>query len=239
MKTIDWANSQYTRTATLLGTDAINKLRNSKVAVFGLGGVGGYVVESLSRCGVGLLDITDKDTVELSNLNRQIYALHSTIGKYKAEVATERIADIDSTIVVQPHITFVTPDNVSQWDFGSFDCVVDAIDNVTAKLAIIEQCHKVNTPIISCMGTGNKLNPTKLTITDIYKTTVCPLARVMRRELKKRNIPSLTVLYSTEEPFKHPQATEGNRMPPMSISYVPSVAGMIISSWVVEQLIKK
>lgn len=236
MKNDKYGNTQYQRTAMLIGDNAIDRLLQSKVAIFGLGGVGGYVTEALARCGVGRLDITDKDVVDITNLNRQILALHSTIGKYKADIAAQRIRDINPDIAVTAHNVFVTPDNINEWDFAQFDCVVDAIDNVTAKLSIIEACNKTGTPVISCMGTGNHTNPFAFEIKDIYNTDYCPLARVMRRELRKRNIAKLDVLVSKQHAVTSQNTQQRT---PASIAYVPSVAGLLIASWVVERIVGK
>ena len=235
-----YQNTQFSRTAMLLGDNAVDIIRQSKVAVFGLGGVGGYVVEALARCGIGTLDITDKDTVDVSNINRQIFATHSTVGQYKTDVAKARILDILPDANVITHTVFVTPDNIDDWDFAQFDCVVDAIDNVTAKLAIIERCNQSKTPVISSMGTGNRTNPFLFVIKDVYDTSYCPLARVMRRELKKRGIDKLTVLTSDEQALKPQNCCPDTRKAiPASIAYVPSVAGLSIASWVIQQIVSK
>lgn len=213
----------------LLGEEAIKKLNSSHVAVFGIGGVGGYVVEALARSGVGALDLIDGDKVAKSNINRQIYALHSTVGRDKVEVAKERIADINPDCKVTAHKLFYLPK--TEFDFSAYDYIVDAIDTVTGKLAIIENAKKAGVPVISCMGAGNKTDPTAFEVADIFSTSVCPLARVMRRELKKRGIENLKVVYSREEPKK----SEGV---PASCAYVPSVAGLIIAGAVIDELIK-
>lgn len=218
----------------LIGADALNKLKDCRVAVFGIGGVGGYVVEALARCNIGCLDLIDNDTVSPSNINRQIFALHSTIGKLKTEVAKERISDINPEATVNVINQFVLPDNIDTIDFSQYDYVIDAIDTVSGKLAIIEKCYSENIPVISSMGTGNKTDPTKFLITDIFKTDTCPLARVMRYELRKRNVKKLKVLFSTEEPIR----TDNNKRIPASISFVPSTAGLIIASEVIKDLIK-
>ena len=231
---------QFSRTAMLIGDEALEKLKNSRVAVFGVGGVGGYVVESLARAGVGNIDLIDNDEVSLSNINRQIIALSSTVDRLKTEVMKERILDINSDCKVNCINKFVLPENISEFDFSAYDYVIDAIDTVSGKLAIIEKAYNEGISAISSMGTGNKLDPTKFEIADINKTSVCPLARVMRYELKKRGVKKLKVLYSREEPAK-PQIEEKNekgRAVPASISFVPSVAGLIIGAEVIKDLIK-
>ena len=233
--------NQYARTELLLGREAMDKLRNSRVAVFGVGGVGGYVVEALARCGVGELDLIDNDTVSLTNLNRQIIALHSTIGRLKTEVAAERVHDIDPSIKVNVHNCFFMPDTADRFDFGEYDYVVDAIDTVTGKIEIIMRSQKAGTPVISAMGAGNKLDPTGFKVADIYKTKGCPLAKVMRYELKKRGVKKLKVVYSEEPPIKPQGASEesviGRRAVPGSLSFVPSAAGLVIASAIVDDLI--
>ena len=191
---------QFSRTAFLLGEEGVEKLKKSRVAIFGIGGVGGYVAEALARSGVGALDLIDKDVVSVSNINRQIIALHSTVGRKKTEVMAERIKDINPEIQVTVHDVFYLPETASEFDFSKYDYVVDAIDTVSGKLALVEQAYQAKTPIISSMGAGNKLDPTAFEVADISKTSVCPLARVMRRELKKRGIEHLKVVYSKEEP---------------------------------------
>ena len=237
---------QFIRTSLLLGGGGIDKLRNAKVAVFGVGGVGGYVIEALVRSGVGSLVIVDSDTVCESNLNRQIIALKSTIGKYKVDVMKERILDINPNANVDARRCFYLPETASEFDFSEYDYVVDAVDTVTAKLEIIMQAKKNNVPVISCMGAGNKLDPTKLQIADIYKTSMCPLAKVMRYECKKRGIKKLKVLYSTETPIKPiidnsdtqvQNDTTFKKAIPGSTAFVPSVAGLIIASEVIKDLI--
>jgi len=229
---------QYSRTELLFGEGSSEKLGSARVAVFGIGGVGGAVVEALARCGIGNLYLCDSDCVSESNINRQIIALHSTVGKKKTEVAKERIADIDPDIKVTLSDTFFLPENAHEFDFSAFDYIVDAIDTVSAKLALIEGASKAKTPIISCMGTGNKTDPTAFQISDIYKTSVCPLAKVMRRELKARGVKKLKVLWSPEEPKKVSVPEEGNRRGiPASCSFVPPVAGYIIGGEVVKDLL--
>ena len=227
----------FDRTKGLLGEDAIEKLRAAKVAVFGIGGVGGYVAEALARSGVGTLDLIDKDVVSITNINRQIVALHSTVGKPKTSVMRERIADINPDCTVTEHQIFYLPENADCIDLSAYDFVVDAIDTVSAKLELAVRTKELGVPFISCLGTGNKLDPTRLEIADISKTSVCPLARVMRRELRQRGINHLTVLYSTELPIKS-TITENERPVPASSAFVPSAAGLIIASHVVRELIK-
>ncbi len=224
--------SIFERTELVLGADALEKLKNARVAVFGVGGVGGYVVEALARCGVGALDIFDKDTVAESNINRQIIALHSTVGLYKTDVMKARINDINPDCAVTAHRVFYTSDNAGGFDFSVYDHIVDAVDMVSAKIEIIVRAKAAGVPVISCMGTGNKLDPARLEVADIYKTSVCPLARVMRAELKKRGVEGVKVVYSREEPKKTGQRTPG------SVSFVPSVAGLIIAGEVIKDLIK-
>ena len=222
----------FSRTENLIGQAALEKLKNARVAVFGVGGVGGYVVEALARSGVGALDLIDNDKVQESNVNRQIIALHSTIGKQKTEVAAARVKDINPEIQVRTHNVFFLPETADLIDFSLFDYVVDAIDTVSGKIALIERAKGANVPVISSMGTGNKLNATAFEVADISKTSVCPLARVMRRELKKRGIEKVKVVYSKEEP----KETIGSV--PASISFVPPVAGLIIAGEVIKDLIK-
>lgn len=231
---------QFSRTEMLIGKNALATLKKSRVAVFGAGGVGGYVIEALARSGVGAIDIIDNDTVSVSNINRQIIALRSTIGLLKTEVVKKRVEDINPECKVTVYETFVLPENIDTFDFGKYDYVVDAIDTVSGKLAIIEKAYNEGVPVISSMGTGNKLDPTKFSVTDISKTSVCPLARVMRYELKKRGIKKLKVLFSTEDPIKpNTEKDERGKVPPGSISFVPSVAGLIIGGEVIKDLIKK
>lgn len=229
---------QFSRTAMLLGEQAIKKLSVSRVAVFGIGGVGSYVVEALARCGVGKLDLIDNDTVALSNINRQIIATHSAVGKDKVEVAKERVLEINPNAAVRTFKTFFMPENSDKFNFEDYDYVVDAIDTVTAKIELVLRATEANVPIISSMGTGNKLDPTAFEVTDIYKTSVCPLAKVMRYELKKRGIKNLKVVYSRETPITPVSNTqsEGRRQTPGSCAFVPSVAGLIIAGEVVKDL---
>lgn len=225
--------NQFTRTETLIGKEGLNKLSKSRVAIFGIGGVGGYTAEALARSGVGTLDLIDNDTVNLTNLNRQIIALHSTLNKYKVDVAKERILDINPNIKINIHKTFFTPETSEQFDFSKYDYVVDAIDTVSGKIELVIKSQKSDTPIISSMGAGNKLHPEMFEISDIYKTSVCPLAKVMRTELKKRGVKKLKVVYSKENPIKQ----DGQRIP-ASIAFVPSVVGLIIAGEVIRDLIK-
>lgn len=229
----------FSRTALLIGEDQIENLKTRRIAVFGVGGVGGYVVEALARTGIGHLVLIDNDTVSLTNLNRQIIALHSTIGKYKVDVMRERALDINPELDVTVHRCFFLPENSAKFDFSSYDYVVDAVDTVTAKLQIIEMAKAVNVPVISCMGAGNKLDPTAFVVTDIANTKICPLARVMRRELKKRGIDHCKVVYSTEPPITPaPSEEETNkRATPGSVAFVPSVAGLIAAGAVIEDLL--
>ena len=234
---------QLSRTRLLLGDHAMEQLKKSRVAVFGLGGVGGYVVEALARSGIGALDLIDHDTVSLTNINRQILATHSTVGMSKAEVAKKRVLDIDPTIRVAVHETFYGPDTATAFDFTQYNYIVDAIDTVTGKLALIAQAKSAGTPILSCMGTGNKLDPSRFQIADISKTTVCPLARVMRKECAKRGFKNVKVLFSTEDPLPSPEnyseeLPEGRRSLPGSIAFVPSVAGLLIAGEVIRDLIQ-
>lgn len=226
---------QFSRTENLIGADALKKLKNCHIAVFGVGGVGGYVVEALARAGVGNIDLIDSDCVDITNLNRQIIALHSTVGKLKVEVMRDRILDINPNATVNVFPILFLPENSSQFDFSKYDYVVDAIDNVTAKIELAVKCQESGTKIIASMGTGNKLDPTKFEVCDIYKTSVCPLAKVMRYELKKRNVKKLKVLYSKEEPIKN----SVDPRTPMSISFVPSAAGLIIAGEVIKDIIKQ
>lgn len=221
---------ETSRLEMLIGED-INKLKNAKILVFGLGGVGSYVVEALSRSFIGHLTIVDNDVVSESNINRQLLAYHSTIGKYKVDVSKQRILDINKNCEVITHKTFILPENLSNFEFLDYDYIIDAIDTVTSKLAIIEMAKNKNVPVISCMGTGNKFHPELLKIMDIQKTTICPLARVMRYELRKRGINHVDVLSSTEEPVKTNSNTPG------STSYVPSVAGIMIAGYVINKII--
>lgn len=232
---------QFLRTAMLLGEEAIEKLQHSRVAVFGLGGVGGYVVEALARAGIGEMELVDNDTVSLSNLNRQLLATHSTIGMAKTEAARLRVAQINPDCVVTLRQTFYTPETAQEFDFAQYDYVVDAIDTVTGKLQLVQQAAQAGTPIISCMGTGNKLDPTAFRVADISKTSMCPLARIMRKELGKRGIKHLKVVYSQEEAltptgWEEEAAALGKRQIPGSTSFVPGVAGLILAGEVIRDL---
>lgn len=225
----------FDRTEALIGSEGLEKLRRSRVAVFGVGGVGGYVCEALARSGVGELHLIDKDTVSETNINRQIVALRSTVGRYKTEVMAERIADINPDCTVREFRTFYLPENADDFDLSAYDYVVDAIDTVSAKIELAVRTERENIPFIASMGTGNKLHPELLEITDIYKTSTCPLARVMRRELKARGVKRLTVLYSAETPI--PSVIEENgRHAPASTPFVPGAAGLIIAAHVVREL---
>ena len=223
---------QFSRTESLIGKDNLEKIKNKNIIIFGLGGVGSYVAEALARCGVGKMTVVDKDTVDITNINRQLYALHSTIGKNKADVAKERILDINPECEVTPIVKMYLPENAEEFNLSQYDYIIDAIDNVTAKIDLAVKSQELEIPMIASMGTGNKLDPTAFKITDIYKTDTCPLCRVMRRELKARGVKKLKVLYSTETP-----KNDGERTP-ASISFVPSVAGLIIAGSVIEDLIK-
>lgn len=227
----------FERTRALVGDGAMEKLNNSRVAVFGVGGVGGYVVEALVRSGIGEIDVFDKDTVSVSNINRQIIATHDTVGKAKVDVIADRIKAINPECKVHAHNVFYLPENADNYDFSEYDYIVDAIDTVTAKLEIIVRADAKGIPVISSMGTGNKLDPTRLEIADISKTEVCPLARVMRRELRVRGINHLKVVYSKEEPIKS-GIEENGKSVPGSVAFVPSVAGLIIAGEVIKDLIK-
>lgn len=232
-----------TRTEALLGIEALEKLKKSTVAIFGIGGVGGYVAEALARSGVGQLELVDHDTVSVSNINRQIVALRSTVGKYKVDVMRERILDINPEAEVVAHKCFYLPETANQFDFAKYDYVVDCIDTVTGKLQLIEAAKAAQVPIISSMGAGNKLDPTAFEVADISKTSVCPLAKVMRRELKKRNIKNVKVVYSKEEPveakisLKEAEVQNSSRRSvPASCAFVPSVAGLILAGEVIKDL---
>lgn len=245
---------KFTRTKRLLGAEAMDKLAAAKVAVFGVGGVGGYVVEALARSGVGSFVIVDNDTVSESNINRQIIATTKTIGRYKTDVMKERILDINPAASVEERQCFYLPENAHEFDFSEYTYVIDAVDTVTAKIEIIMRAKAAGVPIISSMGAGNKLDPTQFQVTDIYKTQMCPLAKIMRHELKKRNVKSLKVVYSTEKAItpiedevekkaEEIQASQeknifsGKRSCPGSVAFVPSVAGLIIASEVVKDII--
>lgn len=223
--------NRFSRTEALLGEQAMEKLKKARVAVFGIGGVGGHVVEALVRSGVGAVDIVDSDKVCLSNLNRQIIATESSIGKYKVDVMKERILDINPEAVVNVHKCFYLPETKDEFDFSQYSYVVDAVDTVTAKIQLVMEAAEAGVPIISSMGAGNKLDPTAFQVADIYKTSVCPLAKVMRRELKKRGIKKLKVVYSKEQPVV-------KNAVPASVAFVPSVVGLIIAGEVIKDLVK-
>ena len=236
--------NQFSRTALLIGQEAITKLQQSRVAIFGIGGVGGYVAEALARSGVGCFDLIDNDTVALTNLNRQIIATHATIGQPKVQVMAERIHAINPKAVVHAHQCFFLPENAHEFDFAQYDYVVDAVDTVAAKIAIIMAAKAANVPVISSMGAGNKMDPGKFQVADIFKTSVDPLARVMRQEMKKRGVKKLKVVYSTELPLT-PVDAEGacqaeapqRRALPGSTAFTPSAAGLLLASEVVKDLI--
>lgn len=233
--------NQFSRTEFLISKDGLNKLQSARVVVFGIGGVGGYVVEALVRSGIGTIDIVDNDRVHITNLNRQIIATHSTIGEYKVDVMEKRIKDINPNCKVNKYKTFFTPETSTEFDFSKYDYVVDAIDTVSGKIELVMKCNETNTPIISSMGAGNKMHPEMFEISDIYKTSVCPLAKVMRQELKKRRIKKLKVVYSKEIPIKPISDYEGEstagKQVPGSNAFVPSTAGLIIAGEVIRYLL--
>ena len=234
---------QFSRTALLFGGEAMEKLKKSRVAVFGVGGVGGYCVEALARSGVGTIDLIDDDTVNITNLNRQIIATHETLGMYKVDAAKARILDINPECTVRTYPIFYLPETAEQFDFTQYDYIVDAIDTVTGKLQLVERAYAAGTPIICSMGTGNKLDPAAFMVSDISKTSMCPLARIIRKELKKRGIHHLKVVYSQEEaltPEVDPEelARSGKRQIPGSVAFVPGAAGLILAGEVVKDLIK-
>lgn len=233
--------NQFERTELLLGEEGMARLARARVAVFGVGGVGAYAAEGLARSGIGALELIDSDRINLSNLNRQLIALHSTLGQYKADVLAARLRDINPALQVTPRKLFYLPETADQVDLSAFDYIVDAIDTVTAKLELAVRATRLGVPIISAMGTGNKLDPTRLTVTDIYSTSVCPLARIMRRELKRRGVPALKVVYSTEPPIRasapaEPAPGVPRRDTPGSTAFVPPTAGMIIASEIVRAI---
>ncbi len=235
-------NEQFERTRLLLGDGGMEKLNNSRVAVFGVGGVGGHLAEALVRSGVGEIDLIDDDTVSVTNLNRQAVATLSSVGKSKVEAMKERLLDINKNCKIHTHNCFFTPENSSEFDFSVYSYVADAIDTVSGKIELVVKSQECGTPVISSMGAGNKLDPTKFVVTDIYKTETCPLARVMRRELKKRNVKKLKVVYSTE-PAITPLSCEDNsthqkRQTPGSVAFVPSVAGLIMAGEIIKDLVK-
>ena len=231
-------SEQFSRTAYVYGEQAIEKLNNTRVAVFGVGGVGGFICEALARVGVGQIDIFDRDTVSVSNINRQIIALHSTVGQSKVEVMKKRISDINPECKVEAFEVFYLPENADDFDLSKYDYIADAVDTVAAKLEIIERATKLSVPVISAMGAGNKTDPTKFEVADISKTTVCPLARVMRRELKARGINHLRVVYSTEpaRPSGEIDAVTGKCIPG-SLSFVPSVMGLIMAGEIIKDIV--
>ena len=236
---------RFKRTALLMGEEALEKLAESKVAVFGIGGVGGYVCEALVRSGIGAFELVDMDTVSITNLNRQIIALESTVGRYKTEVMKERMQDINPDVKVSIRNCFFLPENADTFDFSQYDYVVDAVDTVTAKIAIIMKAKEAGVPVISSMGAGNKLDPTRFKVSDIYKTSVCPLAKVMRHEMKKRGIKDLKVVYSDELPIKREKEenedADGRRVKqvPGSCAFVPATAGLVLAGEVVRELSKR
>ena len=234
-------NEQFLRTAMLLGEGAVEKLRHARVAVFGIGGVGGYTVEALARAGIGQIDVIDSDTISRSNINRQLLATHSTVGMPKVEAAKRRILDINPDCIVRTHEVFYTPETADRFNFTDYDYIVDAIDTVTGKLALVERAMAAGTPIICCMGTGNKLDASAFQVADISKTAMCPLARIMRKELGKRGIRHLKVVYSQEEAltptgWEAEAAALGKRQIPGSVSFVPGAAGLILAGEVIKDL---
>lgn len=229
--------NQFSRTELMLGSNAMKKLSESRVAVFGIGGVGGYTVEALARAGVGTLDLIDSDCVCLSNINRQIIATRKTLGMLKVDAAAERCRDINPDIKVNTYPVFFLPENTEDFDFSKYDYVVDAVDTVSAKIGIAQKAKELGVPAISSMGAGNKLHPELFEVADIYETSVCPLARVMRRELKKRGINSLKVVYSKEPPAETNAPVENGKKIPGSVSFVPSAAGLIIAGEVIKDLL--
>lgn len=232
-------SEEESRTVRVIGTDAQEKLRASRVAVFGVGGVGGHICEALARAGVGAIDIFDRDCVSLSNINRQIIALHSTVGRPKVEVMKERILDINPHCQVTAHEVFYLPENADEFDLTGYNFIADAIDTVSAKIELAVRATQNDIPIISAMGAGNKLSPERFCVTDIYKTNTDPLARIMRRELKARGIKKLRVVYSDEQPIPpHPDSAEDGKAVPGSLSFVPSVMGLIMAGEIIKELIK-
>ncbi len=232
---------QFLRTAMLLGEEAVARLQKARVAVFGIGGVGGYTVEALARSGIGQLDLIDSDTVSVSNINRQILATHSAVGMPKVEAAKARVLDINPECIVRTHQVFYTPETADQFDFRNYDYIVDAIDTVTGKLALVQRAVEAGTPIVSCMGTGNKLDASAFQVADISKTSMCPLARIMRKELAKRGIKHLKVVYSQEEAlsptgWEEEAAALGKRQIPGSVAFVPGAAGLILAGEVIKDI---
>ncbi len=232
---------QFVRTAMVLGEDGVAQLAGKRVAVFGIGGVGGHAIEALARSGIGALDLIDNDTVSESNINRQLVATYETVGRYKTEVMGERIQTINPECMVTVYQTFYLPEKQNEFPFEKYDYIVDAIDTITAKIDLAVVANRLQIPIISCMGTGNKVDPTKLEVTDLWKTSVCPVAKVMRRELKARGISRLQVVYSKEEPLKPKfelmEEGSARRGIPGSVSFVPSVAGLIMAGVVIKDLV--
>ena len=245
--------NEFSRTELILGKEGLKKLALSRVAVFGIGGVGGHAAEALIRSGVGAIDLIDSDKVSLTNINRQLYATHRTVGRYKVEVAAERIAEINPNAKVRTYKTFFTPQTASEFNFSDYDYIIDAIDTVTGKIELVLKAEKAGVPVISAMGAGNKLDPTAFEVADIYKTSVCPLARVMRRELMKRGVKKLKVVYSKEQPINpdsdleqackeeegSPEEGKGKREIPGSTAFVPPVVGLIIAGEVVKDIVNK
>lgn len=247
---IEKMQEQFKRTELIFGAENMERLQKARVAVFGVGGVGGYTVEALARSGIGTLDLIDNDKVALSNLNRQIFATHKTLGRYKVDVAKERILDINPEANVYCYPVFYLPETAGQFDFTEYDYVVDAIDTVTGKIELVLQAERAGIPIISSMGAGNKVEPTAFEVADLYQTSVCPLAKVMRRELKKHGVQKLKVVYSREKPVLQdglldedmqgqPGGEQKRRQVPGSNAFVPSVAGLIIAGEVIKDLMKK
>lgn len=227
----------FSRAELLLGEESLEKLRSARVALFGIGGVGSFAAEALARGGVGHITLVDGDTVSITNINRQLIALHSTVGKEKTAVMAERIADISPETEVETYPVVYGTENRDLLDFSTYDYVIDAIDTVTSKLILIEEAKKAGVPVISCMGTGNKFHPERFEVTDISKTSVCPLAKVMRKELKVRGIKNVKVVYSKEEPQKPAESTEtGKRQIPGSLSFVPPVAGLLLAGEVIRHI---
>ena len=232
--------NEFSRTELLLGADAMKKLKNSRVAVFGVGGVGGYAVEALARSGVGILDLIDNDTVSISNINRQIIALHSTVGMLKVDAAAQRIHDICPDTIVNRHACFFLPETADQFDFSEYDYVIDAIDTVSGKIEIILRAQAAGVPVISAMGAGNKLDPGGFKVANIYETKVCPLARAMRGLLKKKGVKKLKVVYSEEEALKpREEINENGRILPGSLAFVPPVVGLMLAGEAIRDLIAK
>ena len=234
-------DAQFSRTQILLGDEAMEKLFRARVAIFGIGGVGGYTAEALARSGIGTLDLIDPDDVSITNINRQLFATHSNVGKPKVEAAKARLLDIHPNLKLHLHPVFYTPETADQFDFTQYDYIVDAIDTVTGKLALVERAAAAGTPIICCMGTGNKLDPSRFEVTDISKTSMCPLARIMRKELGKRGIRHLKVVYSQEEAltptgWEEEAAAIGKRQIPGSVSFVPGAAGLILAGAVIRDI---